>query len=151
MTKDNSVLNIEKITQPTSQRLLRILLLLLTPIIPLCIIFKSVRLTLEMKLMVREWRRDSNTKSASSVWMKIDILDKRKNKIWAALSKLKRAETNLEGFVQVFVLLCFYFIPILFPKDSGLGFEFDPVNRTPSTWFLLIFSPMLNTVFCLSH
>ena len=52
MTKDNSVLNIEKITHLTSQRLLRILLLVLTPIIPLCIIFKSVRLSLEMKLMI---------------------------------------------------------------------------------------------------
>ena len=150
MTKDNSVLNIEKITHLTSQRLLRILLLVLTPIIPLCIIFKSVRLSLEMKSMITDWRKKSKTESASSVWMKIDTIERRKNNVRAALSKMKTAETNLEGFVQVFVLLCFYFIPILIPKDSGLGFEFDPVNRTPTTWFLLIFAPSASAFFSIN-
>ena len=143
---DNGIINIEKIRNPAAQRLLRLLLLVLTPIVPLCIIFKSVWLTLDMKMMVAEWRENSCTASAAGAWMKIDSLDKKKKNVRGSTFKMKTVETNLEGLTQLFVLICLYFIPILFPLKSGLGFDFDPLNRSPETWFLLIFSPIFSAV-----
>ena len=146
MTKENGIVNLAKIKNGRIRRMARLLLLILTPIIPLCIIFRSVRLTMKTKKMVANWRKNQDTKSPSSAWIEIDILDKNKRNVKTALSSMKSAEANLEGTVQLFVLLCLYFIPLILPEKSGLGPEFEQNNQSAGVLVLLIFSPIVTLI-----
>ena len=122
------------------------MLLIITPIVPILIIFKSVHLTFKIKKMVANWRRTHS--SPSSAWMEINIMEQKNKNVKDALFKMKNAETNLEGFVQLFVLLCFYLIPLLWPRVSGLGPEFEKSNSNTfsAAWVVLILSPVMTLI-----
>ena len=141
VTMDNGVIDLNSIKSPFRRRMLRIVLLLLTPISPITIIFKSVRLQMKMKIMAVRWKKN-HKESPASAWLEINRLEKKKTKMEGALYQMKSAEANLEGFIQLFVLICFYFVPILLPKVSGLGSEFEENNRSMTSWLLLILSPI---------
>ena len=106
LNEDNGIVNVNKIKGRKRRRLVRVLLLVLTPIVPIVIIFKSVHLTWKIKNMVANWKTNHKG-SPSSAWMEINILEKKESNVKAALYQMKNAEANLEGFVQLFVLICF--------------------------------------------
>ena len=104
-TKDNGIIDLNKIKKGFLRRLMRILLCLLTPIIPLSILFKSVSLTMKMKVLVANWRNNKTRESPSAAWMKINVLEREKKNVKVALSQMKSSEANLEGNFQLFVLV----------------------------------------------
>ena len=138
-------MDVNHIEYGPKRRLVRLCLFVLTPNVPLFIIFKSVRLTMKMKMMVENWRKTSGSESQetpSSAWMKINQLEKKTEKVEAALSEMKSTEASLEGTVQLFVLVCLFCIPFLWPKGAGLGPDFHIVNRTLDVWIFLVVSPI---------
>ena len=63
-----------------------------------------------------------------------------------ALFHMKSAEANLEGTVQLFVIICLHFIPFLLPKVSGLGSDFEPSQRSTGVYVLLFVSPVVTLI-----
>ena len=149
VTEDNGIINIRGISNIYLRRLLRIVLFLLTPLVPISIILKSLRLTLEAKKMVASWRMNMDT-SPTQLWLQINQNSKDKKKAREAFSAMLMLEVSLEGIVQLFVLISFYFIPAVLPRVSGLGSEFEETNPAWTTWILLIGSPILTLVFAIS-
>ena len=99
-----------------------------------------------MKKMVATWRKNQHQESPSATWMKIDLLEKKKRNVKVALSTMKSAETNLEGNVQLLVLICFFFIPICLPNDSGLGSNFEHGNRSRGALIIVVGSPIATLI-----
>ena len=95
-----------------------------------------------MKRMVAKWRKNRN-ESPSSAWLQINHLREKKKKVRQSLLYMKSGEANLEGTIQLFVMVCFLFIPILFPGVSRLGSEFEVGNDSTVRLILLIGSPIL--------
>ena len=155
-TSNNGIVNLNKIEKGFLRRIIRILLFVLSPTIPLSILVKSVRLTMKMKVLVANWRNNKSGDSPSAAWMEINALEQKKKKVNVALSQMKCTEANLEGNVQLFVLVCFYFIPMRL-QNSGLGSEFEQVSEfnlwsnevdymDTVLWILLVVSPILTLV-----
>ena len=63
-----------------------------------------------------------------------------------ALFHMKSAEANLEGTIQLFVIICLHFIPFLLPKVSGLGRDFEPSQRSTGVYVLLFVSPIVTLI-----
>ena len=149
VTEDNGIINIRGISNIYLRRLLRIVLFLLTPLVPISIILKSLRLTLEAKKMVAFWRMNMDT-SPTALWLQLNQKSKDKKKAREAFSAMLMLDVSLEGMVQLFVLISFYFIPAVLPRVSGLGAEFEDSNPAWTTWILLVGSPILTLVFTIS-
>lgn len=107
------------------------------------IIFKSAHLSVKMRMKVAKWRNNKGTESPTAAWVDINIVEKKKKKVLVALSHMKSTEANLEGTVQLFIVICFLCIPFLLPKRSGLGLEFEPSNSTTGKLLLLFVSPLV--------
>ena len=74
----------------------------MTPIIPFCIIFKTVWLLMKTNFIVGvDWRKNQKSASASASWMDINILEKRKKNVEGALFHLKIAVASLESFIHI--------------------------------------------------
>ena len=73
----NLLVNMEKVKSPHLRPLLRFLLFLLTPILPVIIILKTVALTVEKRRLVAEWRRNKDN-SPCSMWIKYNQVNSKK-------------------------------------------------------------------------
>ena len=154
-TTDNGIVELKRIKNGRLRRVARVLLFVFTLAIPLrykeylfksmitlyipSIIFKSARLSLKMRMKVAKWRNNKDTESPTAAW----VVEKKKKKVLVALSHMKSTEANLEGTVQLFIVICFLCIPFLVPKRSGLGLEFEPSNSSTGKLVLLYVSPVV--------
>ena len=94
--------------------------------------------------MVAKWRNNKDTESPT--WVSLvgkNNLEEKKKDGKIALSHMKSTETNLDGMIQLIVILCFHFIPFMLPKVSGLGQEFEPSNRSTGVLILFCVSPVV--------
>ena len=114
---------------------LRILLLILTPFLPIVVIMKAVELKQkkeELEAMYRDISKD-----ATAHWERTRELDEEKKEVLEALSDLKMVECSTEAVVQFLLLVIFTFASVLLPRTSGLGLLKD--NSTYE-WTFLVFS-----------
>ena len=112
--------------------------------VPITIIFKQMRLSMERMKLVANWRLQIDTSLPSTIWRKIKNLETEAKNINTAHSKLKIAEVNLEGITQVFVIVCFFCITRTPGAISNLGAEFEK-NWSELGWtsfIILVCSPM---------
>ena len=75
-TKNNGIINLNKIKKGLIRRLVHVLLFVLTPVIPMSLLLKSVRLWMKILVRVAKWRNNRRTEeSPSAAWMKINALE----------------------------------------------------------------------------
>ena len=135
VTKDNGIINLNAINNIYQRRTLRVVLFLLSPIIPVTIMVKSALLSTRMKQIIANWKRED---SASVTWLEMEKMKAEKAKVSESFSMLKMMEINLEAVIQLLVLVTFNLVPRIIPKSHGLGSEFNIDHQSWTSWLFLI-------------
>ena len=125
VSKENGIIDLNAIDNIFKRRLLRIVLLLLSPITPITTIVKSSLLSIKMSLLKSKWNEVEGV-SASTLWLEMEKLKEEKKKVSISFSNLKLLEVNLEVVVQLFILLTYNFIP----ESHGLGSKFEKEDQS---------------------
>ena len=118
----NDVIQLDEIQSSCCVIFLRILFFFCTPLMPIAIILRAVRLSMKKEKIIADWTSTTTEKkSISRTWRQYNRLSAAKNKIMVAYSDLKIIETSTEAVFQMFTLIVFIIASILYPERSGLG------------------------------
>ena len=101
--------------------ILRTVLFIMTPILPIVLIFKVVSLEVKIRRKVAKWR-ETKVGSPSKVWLEINKIQNQKMKLLSKYSDLKIIDTSIEGVPQLFILVVFS-IASSIDTESGLGLQ----------------------------
>ena len=108
--------------------LMRVVIFVATPIMPVVIILRAMSLTTEKRRLEAEWRRKQE--SIFKLYLRQTKLDMEKKKVMKALADMKMVEVSTEGVPQLFILI----VLIIFSSkpDSCVGLleDNDPVTIT---------------------
>ena len=117
----NDIIQLDKIQSSCCVVFLRILFFFCTPLMPIAIILRAVRLSVKKEKIIADWKSSGEKKSISRTWLQYNRLSTAKSKIMVAYSDLKIIEASTEAVFQMFTLLVFIIASILYPERSGLG------------------------------
>ena len=118
---DNDIIDLDNIESVSCKTFLRILFFLCTPLMPVAIILRAVRLSVKKEDIIAEWIENQKQMSISRAWRLYNMLTSAKNKVMVAYSDLRMVEASTEAVFQMFTLIVFITASILHPEKSGLG------------------------------
>ena len=125
---DNAVVNLDSFAYPNFVWLMRVVIFVATPIMPVVIILRAMSLTTEKRRLEAEWRRKQE--SICKLYLRHTKLDMEKKKVMKALADMKMVEVSTEGVPQLFILI----VLIIFSSkpDSCVGLleDNDPLTIT---------------------
>ena len=125
---DNAIVNMDSFAYPKYVWLIRIVIFLATPVVPVVIILRALNLTTEKRRLEAEWRR--NQESICKLHLRHSKLDKEKRKVVKALADMKMVEVSTEGVPQLFILI----VLIIFSSSTESCFRLleddDPATNT---------------------
>ena len=102
---DNDVINLDSFAYPNLACLARVVIFLATPVMPVFVILRALRLSSEKRKLEAEWRR--NEESICNTYLRCSKLDRKKRKVMAALADMKMVEVSTEGVPQLYILIVF--------------------------------------------
>ena len=97
----------------------RLLLFILTPLLPVVVILKIVELKRKREELETEYKKKA--RDVTPTWEKMRELDEDTQEVVEAFSDLKMVETSTEAVVQAVLLAIFTFASVLLPNTSGIG------------------------------
>ena len=117
----NDIIQLDEIQSSCCVAFLRVLFFFCTPLMPIAIILRAVRISVKKEKIVADWGTNTESQSISRTWRQYNRLTTAKNKVMVAYSDLKIIEASTEAVFQMFTLLVFIIASILYPTRSGLG------------------------------
>ena len=88
------------------ENLLCVCIFLVTPLIPVAIIYKAVSFSIQRQRLKAKWQRSNDVK-VTSVWFSLNIIERKNRTLMMAYSDLKIVEASLEAIPQIYFLLVF--------------------------------------------
>ena len=134
---NNTILNLSSIESTTWENLLRVCIFLVTPLIPVAIIYKAVSFSIQRQRLKAKWRR-SNDVEVTSLWFSLNIIERKNRTLMVAYSDLKIVEASLEAIPQIYFLLVFSLASWVLPETSHLGLTSPPHITFDEEAFLLL-------------
>ena len=132
----NEIINFSLIRSWKRRWSLRFLVFVISPLVPVVLILKSVNLSLKKRRLEAKWRKNRES-SVPQVWLEYNRIDKKKKKLMSVFSSMKITEASMEAAPQLFFLVVFIFTSWLLPNLSGLGLlKEDNLYE----WSFLVFS-----------
>ena len=116
---DSALIGFDSSTHWCCALSIRLLLFILTPLIPVVVILKIVELKRKREDLETEYRKTA--RDATSTWEKMGELDDDTQEVMEAFSDLKMVETSTEAVVQAILLVIFTIASVLLPNTSGIG------------------------------
>ena len=102
---DNNVVDLDSFAYPNYVLIVRILIFVATPVMPVFVILRALRLNSEKRKLEAEWRR--NQESICKTYLRCNKLDRKKRKVMAALADMKMVEVSTEAVPQLYIFICF--------------------------------------------
>ena len=99
---DNNVIDLESFAYPNYVWIVRVIIFVATPVMPVFVILRALRLSSEKRKLEAEWRR--NQESISKSYLRYNKLDRKKRKVMTALADMKMVEVSTEGVPQLYIL-----------------------------------------------
>ena len=123
----NAIVNIDNFAYPNCVWLMRIVIFVATPVVPVMVILRALSLTTKKRRLESEWLRKQE--SICKFYLKHSKLDREKRKVMKALADMKMIEVSTEAVPQLFILIVFTIFSSL---DSCVGFltDNDPLTTT---------------------
>ena len=116
---DSALIGFDPSTQWCCALSIRLLLFILTPLLPVVVILKIVKLKRKREDLETEYKNIA--RDATTTWEKMRKLDEEEQEAVEAFSDLKMVETSTEAVVQSILLVIFTFASVLLPNTSGIG------------------------------
>ena len=129
---DNDVINLDSFAFPNLVWLARVVIFLATPVMPVFVILRALRLSSEKRKLEAEWRR--NQESICNTYLRCSKLDRKKRKVMAALADMKMVEVSTEGVPQLYIL-----IVLIIASEQMCNLEIL-VDKTSETIIFLVLS-----------
>ena len=117
---DNAVVKLDNFAFPNFVWLMRILIFVATPIVPVVIILRALNLTTEKRRLEAEWKRKQE--SICKLYLRHCRLGKEKRGVMKALADMKMVEVTTEGVPQLYSLIVLTI------------FSSDPNNNCVGLW-----------------
>ena len=117
---NSTITNLSGIESPVCANLLRVGIFLVTPLIPVAIIYKAVSFSVQKQILRAKWRR-SNDVDVTSLWFSLNIIQRKNRELMVAYSDLKIVEASLEAIPQLYYLNVFLLASWVLPETSHLG------------------------------
>ena len=134
---NNTIINLSSLESPACENLLRVCIFLVTPLIPVAIIYKAVSFSIQ-KLRLKAKRRRSNDVEVTSMWFSLNIIQRKNRTLMVAYSDLKIVEASLEAIPQIYFLTVFSLASWVLPENSNLGLTSSPQITFAEAAFLLL-------------
>ena len=141
----SSIINLSSIGSAPRVWLLRSIIFLSTPIMPVVVILEAISLGVKKKYIEADWARNMEV-SACQTWHMYNKVDMEKKKVMLAYSDMKMVECSTEASPQIFLLLVFSSATVLWPKMSGLGLVKDPSSISSYAFLILSLVQTFNTI-----
>ena len=140
---DNAIVNLDSFAYPNFVWLIRVVIFVATPIVPVVVILQALRLTTEKRRLEAEWRR--NQESICKLYFRHSKLDREKGKVMKALADMKMVEVSTEAVPQLFILI----VLIIFSSasDSCVGFLEDNDPWTITFLFVSLLQTYMTIIF----
>ena len=134
---DNSVVSLDGFAFPNFVWLIRVIIFVATPVIPVVVILRALSLTTEKRRLEANWRRKQE--SICKLYLAHSKLDREKRKVMKALADMKMVEVSTEGVPQLFILI----VLLIFSSnpDSCVGRVILILMKfgiSISTWFQVV-------------
>ena len=134
---NNAIINLSSVESQACENLLRVCIFIVTPLIPVAIIYKAVSFSIQKQRLKAKWRR-SNDADVSSMWFSLNIIQRKNRKLMVAYSDLKIVEASLEAIPQIYFLVVFSLASWILPETSHLGLTSSPQILFAEAFFLLL-------------
>ena len=132
-----AIVNLDEIESTTHANLLRIFFFLVTPLIPVAIVYKAVSFSIEKQMLKAKWRK-SNDVGVTSLWHSYNLVHKKNRDLMVAYSDLKMVEASLEAVPQIYFLTIFFLAAWLLPETTLLGLTSAPKVTFDEGLFLFL-------------
>ena len=120
-----AIVNLDGIESATHANLLRIFFFLVTPLIPVAIVYKAVSFSIEKQMLKARWRQSKDAE-VTSLWHSYRLVTKKNRDLMVAYSDLKMVEASLEAVPQIYFLTIFFLASWLLPETTLLGLTSSP-------------------------
>ena len=120
-----TIVNLEGVESATYKKLLQIFFFLITPLIPVAIIYKAISFSIEKQRLKSKWRKSRDV-GVTSLWHSYDLVHKKNRDLMVAYSDLKMVEANLQSVPQIYFLSVFFLASWLLPETTLLGLTSSP-------------------------
>ena len=100
---DSAIVNLDSFAYPKFVWLVRVVIFVATPVIPVVLILREVNLTTKKRGLEAEWVRKQEL--ICKLYLKQSKLDREKRKVMKALADMKMVEVSTEGVPQLFILI----------------------------------------------
>ena len=100
---DNNVIDLDTFAYPNYVWILRVLIFVATPVMPVFVILRALRLSSEKRKLEVEWRRKQET--ICKTYLRYNKLDRKKRKVMTVLADMKMREVSTKGVPQLYILL----------------------------------------------
>ena len=99
---DNAIVNLDNFAYPNFVWLMRVIIFIATPVLPIVIILRALSLTTEENTLEAEWMK--KLESICKFYLRHSKLDREKRKVMKALADMKMVEVSTEGVPQLYIL-----------------------------------------------
>ena len=122
---DNDLIDLDSFAYPNYLWFVRVLIFVATPVMPVFVILRALRLSSEKRKLEAEWKK--NQESICKTYLRYNKLNRKKRKVMTALADMKMVDVSTEAVPQLYILIA------LVSKSLG----FSPHN--PVSLFLRAF------------
>ena len=134
---NSTIINLSGVESTTWTNILRVCIFLVTPLIPVAIIYKAVSFSIQKQTLKAKWRRSNDVK-VTSMWFSLNIIERKNRTLMVAYSDLKIVEASLEAIPQIYFLIVFALASWVVPETSHLGLTSPPHITYDEEAFLLL-------------
>ena len=99
---DNNVIDLDSFAYPNYVWIVRVFIFVATPVMPVFVILRALRLSSEKRKLEVEWRR--NQESICKTYLRYNRIDRKKRRVMEALADMKMVEVSTEGIPQLYIL-----------------------------------------------
>ena len=100
---DNDLIDLDSFAYPNYVWIVRVLIFVATPVMPVFVILRALRLSSEKRKLEAEWRR--NQESICKTYLRYNKLNRKKRKVMTALADMKMVEVSTEAVPQLYILI----------------------------------------------
>ena len=108
--------------------LIRVVIFVATPIVPVLVILRALKLTTEKRRLEAEWMRKQE--SICTFYLSHSTLDRQKRKVMKGLADMNMVEVSTEGVPQLYILIVLVIFSSASDSCVGLWEEDDPWTIT---------------------
>ena len=139
---NNTIINLSGVQSPACEHLLRVCIFLVTPLIPVAIIYKAVSFSIQKQRLKADWRR-SNDCRVTTLWFSLNIIQRKNRNLMVAYSDFKIVEASLEAIPQI------YFLRFLAPSQKVISWPH--ICGSDNFWRGSFPSPVVGSFLCVLH